>query len=879
MRPARARDVALQPGVLPALPPAFAVALAAALLAAPVLVPFSTAAAQTPALGRPAPAEGAREIMTLRTGWRFAEGEHPGAEGPAFDDSGWEAVTVPHDWAIDGPFIPDGDGSTAKLPWRGQGWYRNTLAVPSSFEGKRVYLVFDGVMAFPRVWVNGALAGTWDYGYTSFHLDITDHIRPGEANVLAVHADTRPFDSRWYPGAGIYRKVRMIAVDPVHVDVWGTYVTTPIVQPHYADVRIRTTVVNATNVEDSVVVEQVILSPEGREIARGEVGGRVRAGGTRDLEVTIPLTNPRRWDIDDPALYTARTTVRAGVRGGGGAGGAGGAGAAGAAAGGTVRDVYTTPFGVRTIRFDADHGFWLNERRVQLKGVNLHHGHGPLGAAFYPAAERRQLEIMKAMGANAIRTSHNAEAPEVLALADSMGLLVFNEVFDKYDAKAAILDTTDFEAFARRQIRNFVVRDRNHPSVFLWSVGNEIGDVQWNIDGGFRKLHTMVSYVRLYDPTRPVTLVSDNADAPVRRAFDYYDVLSWNYSRRWALARQMEPNKAVIISESASTVSTRGFYELPLPDEPTDFTASLQVSSYDLNAPWWAEIADEDFMWQQQEPYIAGEFVWTGFDYLGEPTPYVEFMMPDLGLDPADASASSYFGIVDLVGIPKDRYWLYRSHWKPDETTVHILPHWSWPERVGQSVPVFVYTNGDCAELFLNGRSQGTDCKDPRSETAIERSRLMWPDVVYEPGELRAVAYREGAVIGEAVVRTAGEPRRVRLTPETTTLLADGMDLAYVLIEAFDRDGNPAPLADHRVRLQVRGPATIAGVGNGDPRSMDPFQADYVDLFYGKAMLILRADAGPGQARVTATADGLDSHAVTIQIRPAPTADPRPGDR
>jgi beta-galactosidase len=787
-----------------------------------------------------------REVTTLRTGWRFAEGSHPEAYRPEFDDGGWETVQVPHDWAIDGPFIDGGDGSTAKLPWQGEGWYRKTLDVPASYAGKRVYLVFDGVMAFPEVYLNGALVGTWDYGYTSFHLDITDHVRPGEGNLLAVHADTRQHDSRWYPGAGIYRKVRMLTVDPVHVDVWGTYITTPIVKPSYADARIRTTVRNATEAEEVVVVEQVVVNPEGREVARGERTDTIRAGATRDVEVTVTLASPRRWDIVDPSLYTARTLVRVG---------------------GEVRDVYETPFGVRTIRFDPDHGFWLNDRRVQLRGVNLHHGNGPLGAAFYPAAERRQLEIMKAMGVNAIRTSHNTEAPEVLALADSMGLLVFNEVLDKYDGKAGITDETDFEEFAQRNIRSFVVRDRNHPSIFLWSVGNEIGDVQWNLDNGFQRLHTMVNLVNRYDPTRPVTLVNDNVDAPVLRAFDYYDVLSWNYDRRWRLARQMEPNKSVIISESASTLSTRGFYELPLPDDPTAFTGSLQVSSYDLNAPWWADLADEDFMWQEQEPYIAGEFVWTGFDYLGEPTPYVGAMMEELGLDPDDASRSSYFGIVDLVGIPKDRYWLYRSHWTPDETTVHILPHWNWPDRVGQAVPVFVYTNGDCAELFLNGESQGTDCKDPKSEAAIERFRLMWPDVMYAPGELRAVAYREGVEIGEAAVRTAGPAAEIRLTPERTSLAAGGMDLAYVLIEAFDDNGNPAPLAADRVRLRVEGPAEIAGVGNGNPQSFEPFQADYVDLFYGKAMVILRAGEGPGRVRVTAEADGLDGDRATLEVR------------
>lgn len=798
-----------------------------------------------PAMDVPPPSASARHVVTLPTGWRFAEGDHPDASRPDFDDSAWDSVSVPHDWAIDGPFIEGGDGSTAKLPWRGQGWYRRSLDVPAVWESRRIYLIFDGVMAFPEVFVNGELAGRWDYGYASFFLDVTEHVDPGGDNLLAVHADTRSHDSRWYPGAGLYRKVRMLSVDPVHVGVWGTYVTTPIVRSRSAEVRARTTVRNASGTGWDVTVEQVVLSPEGRPVARGEIGGTVEAGQDRDLEVTLPLIDPRRWDVDDPALYTLRTTV---------------------SAGGEVRDAYDTPFGVRTIRFDPDHGFWLNERRLQLQGVNLHHGHGPLGAAFYPRAMRRKLEIMKEMGANAIRTSHNVEAPEVLALADSMGLLVFDEVFDKYDAKADITEGTDFGAFARRNIRNFVVRDRNHPSVFLWSVGNEIGDVQWNIDNGLQRLHTMVSYVRLYDPTRPVTLVNDNVDSPVTRHFDYYDVHAWNYGRRWRLARQMEPNKAVVISESASTLSTRGFYELPLPEAPTDFTRSLQVSSYDLHAPWWAEVADDDFMWQDQEPYIAGEFVWTGFDYLGEPTPYVGESMREMGLDPDDASRSSYFGIVDLVGIPKDRFWLYRSRWRPEVPTVHLLPHWNWPDRVGRTVPVFVYTNGDCAELFLNGASRGTVCKDPRSSVSVERTRLVWPDVPYEPGELRAVAYEEGEPIGETVVRTAGAPARLRLTPDRTTLTADGMDLSYVLVEAFDADGNPHPLADARVSLEVEGPARIAGVGNGNPQSFEPFQADYVDLFNGKAMVILGTHHVPGAVTLRATAREMRGDATELTI-------------
>jgi beta-galactosidase len=786
-----------------------------------------------------------RMTTTLQDEWKFKRGAQENGFAVDLDDEAWETVSIPHDWAIAGPFIMDGNGSTGKLPWKGEGWYRRSLDIPSSLSGKRIYLLFGGVMAFPKVYVNGKLAGSWDYGYNSFYLDITGLANPGEENLLAVHADTREHDSRWYPGAGIYRKVQMIVVNPVHVAVWGTYVTTPIVKPHYADVRIRTTVNNFSEESDTIKVAHTIYSPEGDIITGGEIAGNIPSGKSRDLETTITLHNPRRWDIDDPVLYDIVTTV---------------------SIGGRMVDTYTTSFGVRTIRFSPDHGFYLNDRRVQLKGVNLHHGHGPLGAAFYPRAMERQLEIMKAMGVNAIRNSHNVAAPELADLCDRMGLLLFNEAFDKYDGKADITAETDFEEFAHRNIRNFVMRDRNHPSVFLWSVGNEIGDVQWNINNGFQRLHTMLNYVDKYDPTRATTLVNDSWESAKLRHFDYYDVHSWNYNRRYRLARQIEPNKPVIISESASTLSTRGFYEFPLPEEKTDFTKSLQVSSYDLNAPWWAEVADDDFMWQQEEAYVAGEFVWTGFDYLGEPTPYDNFSVRRMGMTDREASRSSYFGIVDLVGIPKDRYYLYKSYWKQEDTTIHILPHWNWEDRTGKKVPVFVYTNGDCAELFLNGKSQGLQCKKPKADTSTERFRLMWKDIIYEPGELRVVAYKEGRKLGEKIVKTAGKAARLKLTPDRMQLEAGGMDLSYVLVEALDEEGNVAPLADHKVNIVVEGRGSIAGVGNGNPQSFEPFQADYVRLFYGKAMIILKSDRAPGTITAKVAAEGLEGDAVDIRV-------------
>ncbi|HRJ31622.1 MAG TPA: glycoside hydrolase family 2 TIM barrel-domain containing protein [Cyclobacteriaceae bacterium] len=784
-----------------------------------------------------------QDVSVLRTDWKFAKGNHENAAQKGFDDSGWESVVIPHDWAIEGPFIKDGDGNTGKLPWKGEGWYRKKMNLPEHYRGKRLYLLFDGVMAFPSVYVNGKEVGKWDYGYNSFYIDVTEAMRVGEVNVLAIHVDTRQHDSRWYPGAGVYRKVQLIAVNPVHVAIWGSYITTPIIKPHYADVRIATTINNHSAATTAIRVKQIIYTPSKIKIAEKEVTAGILSGKDKLVEVTLTVTNPRRWDVDDPYLYSLVTEIYHDDK---------------------VVDTYASTFGIRDIRFTADHGFYLNDRRVQLRGVNLHHDFGPLGAAFNVRAMERQLEIMKSMGVNAIRNSHNTAAPEVLELCDRLGLLMFNEIFDKYDAKAGITDTTDFEEFAHRNIRNFVVRDRNHPSVFLWSVGNEIGDVQWNINNGFQRLQTMLNYVRKFDASRPTTLVCDSYASANLRHFDYYDVHSWNYGRRYSLARQLEPNKAVIISESASTVSTRGFYEFPLPEEKTNFTKSLQVSSYDLNAPDWAEISDDDFMWQQDEPYIAGEFVWTGFDYLGEPTPYTNQWAVSNGMTDAEASRSSYFGIVDLVGIPKDRYYLYKSYWKPEETTVHILPHWNWENRIGQNVPVFVYTNGDCAELFLNGKSLGMKCKKPKSERSIERFRLMWNDVKYQPGELLAVAYKAGVKIGEHRLKTAGKAVAIRLSPDRKTIKANGEDLSYILVEAIDKDGNVCPLADTKVDIKIAGAGKLAGVGNGNPQSFNSFKSSVVNLFHGKAMVIVSSEWTKGNITVEASSAGMKSSKINL---------------
>ncbi len=921
-----------------------------------------------------------RQVVNFNGDWKFAKGSQSGAERADFDDSSWQAVRLPHDWAISGPFNPSENGYAGKLPWKGEGWYRKTFTLDSAAEGRRVYLDFDGVMAFPKVYVNGRLAGQWDYGYMSFHVDATPYVKFGQSNILAVYVDTRNHGTRWYPGAGIYRKVTMTICNPVHVAHWSTFVTTPRVDDKLATVRVRTTIENHLAATSSSKVVVWLIDPDGKGMAMGDWAGDLRVGEPADLDLSFTIMTPQRWDIDKPRLYAARVTVQAGDK---------------------VTDVETVPFGIRTFEFTANDGFHLNGRRVQLYGACLHHDHGPLGAAFFPRAMERQLEIMRDMGVNAVRTSHNPPAPELLDLCDRMGFVVWDEAFDKWDGTAdRVRGEPPLQEYGEKQIRNLVMRDRNHPSVVVWSIGNEIGE------GGREgvtpeRVKFMSDFVRKYDSTRPVGMANHIPAMAERPNFDALDLTGWNYMRRYSIYRQRYPDKPIIYTESASALSTRGFYELPLPSEKTEYSKQLQVNSYDLNAAAWSDIADAEFQLMEKDKFVAGEMVWTGFDYIGEPTPF------------SQEAKSSYFGIVDLAGIPKDRYYLYRSYWRPDTTTIHILPHWNWPDRVGRNVPVFVYTNGDSAQLFLNGKSLGrrtkgvvpdrpanfakgkaatvgseesskgnlkalandgdastrwcaadgstgqwwqvdlgqvqpvrylllefereaknygyqvkasTDGSTWQTIASKETSRqpqwggptqafhdvdvqgrylrieftqlqdrawaglkefgaypaktessyydvtykyrLRWNDVVYEPGELKVVAYKGDKSIGEAVMRTAGAPAAIRLTPDRKEFTATGEDLCYVLVEALDDKGTLCPLADNLIRFKVDGPAQIAGVGNGNPMSIEPFQADYRKLFYGKAMLILRTrDGQAGIVRVAATSDSLTSGEITVQCQ------------
>jgi beta-galactosidase len=787
-----------------------------------------------------ATAPAARIVVNFNRDWKFIRQDPCGAELPNYNDSSWKKVRLPHDWAITGPFNPKEDGFAGKLPWRGIGWYRKTFTLDKADAGRRVYFDFDGVMAFPKVYINGKLAGQWDYGYMSFRADATPFVKFGKENVIAVRADTRKHGTRWYPGAGIYRKVTMTINEPVHIAHWGTYITTPKITNDTATVNVQTTVENHRKSKAKTSIEIAVIGPDGKSAATIMTDRTIPANSSVDVNQIFAITNPQRWDINSPKLYSVETFVRQGNK---------------------IVDSDTTTFGIREFQFTVDDGFHLNGRRVQIKGVCLHHDQGALGAAFNTRAMERQLEIMKDMGANAIRTSHNPPAPEVLELCDRMGFIVWDEVFDKWDKTADREgNKPPLEQYGEKQIKNFVMRDRNHPCVFIWSIGNEIPVMTKKEQEGLttERVKFMSDYFRKYDSTRPVSLACNIPSVARSHILDALDFAGWNYQRNYTTYRHRYPNNPVIYSESASAISTRGFYELPLAQKKTQYSSIFQISSYDRNAAPWADVPDVEFNRMEQDSYVAGEFVWTGFDYLGEPTPF------------SKQAKSSYFGIVDTAGIPKDRYYIYRSYWAPEKTTVHILPHWNWPERIGQNVPVYVYTNGDSAELFLNDKSLGKRSKADKVEgpvyyNVIDKYRLCFNDVNYEPGELKAVAYKNGLEIGQAVVRTAGEPAKIRLTPDRIRLAATGDDLCYILIEAVDGNDTLCPLADNLIDFKIEGPGQIAGADNGNPLSLEPFQDDIHKLFFGKAILIVRTEEGQtGKIRVTAESDGLKTAQITV---------------
>ncbi len=770
---------------------------------------------------------------------------------PNFNDKSWESINLPHDWAIAGPFTHSGGGGMGRLPTEGIGWYRKKLNIPASDAGKSIFLDVDGAMSYATVWLNGKLVGGWPFGYQSWRVDLTPYAKPGGANELVIRLDNPPNSSRWYPGAGIYRNVWLVKTEPVHVAHWGTYITTPEVSPASAKVNLQVTLDNdsAQSANVSVATEIYSLDAEGRRTSDAvaniapvnlEIGSKTNAV----VSGSATVSNPKLWGpppTQKPNRYVAVTTITRD---------------------GKLLDSYETRFGIRTIRFDANLGFFINGEHVLLNGVCDHHDLGALGAAFSTRALTRQFEMLQAMGCNAIRTSHNPPAPEFLELADRMGFLVMDEAFDVWVRQKTPLDFhLIYPDWHEQDLRAQIRRDRNSPSVILWSVGNEVGE-QFTGAAGAETGKEICAIAHDEDPTRPTTSAMNWAQ-PTNDLPPVLDVIGLNYQGagirgspgKYPAFHEKFPEKAIFGSETADAYSSRGEYYFPV-TSGNDATATAgpgedpkrhQVSAYELYRAAFGASADKVFASQEQHPYVAGEFVWTGFDYLGEPTPF-------------ESSRSSYSGIIDLAGFKKDRFYLYQSHWRPDFPMAHILPHWTWPERVGQVTPVHVFTSGDEGELFLNGKSLG------RKKKGQYEYRLRWDDVVYQRGTLKVVTYKNGTKWAEDSVKTAGEAAGLKMEPDRGEIRADGYDLSFVTVRVTDKAGQTSPRADNSIHFELMGPGAIVATDNGDATSFESFASHDRKAFNGLCLVIVRSKAGQtGKIKLTAKSAGLKSGSVSIK--------------
>lgn len=802
-----------------------------------------------------------RTETLLEKGWKFMKGDVADAMKPDFDDKQWEAVTVPHDWAIYGPFDRSHDlqevavtqnletaasvktGRTGGLPYVGVGWYRTTFEAPA---GKLVSLVFDGAMSEARVYVNGQEVCFWPCGYNSFHCDVTPYLnKEGAKNQLAVRLENRPQSSRWYPGAGIYRNVRVVATEAVHVPVWGTQLTTPHVSAEYASVCLKTTVEGAGMKDVRILTQN--LSPEGEVVASKDNTMKINHG--QPFEQNFLVDAPQLWSPETPYLYKAVSKIYVD---------------------GQQTDEYTTRFGIRSIELVADKGFFLNGQHRKFQGVCNHHDLGPLGAAINVAALRRQLTLLKDMGCDAIRTSHNMPAPELVELCDEMGFMMMVEPFDEWDiAKCENGYHRFFKEWAEKDMVNMLRQYRNHPSVVMWSIGNEV-PTQCSPEG-YKVASFLQDICHREDPTRPVTCGMDQVSCVLANGFAaMLDVPGLNYrTHRYVESYEKLPQNLVLGSETASTVSSRGVYKFPAELKKQAMYDDHQSSGYDLEACSWSNVPDEDFALADDYDWTLGQFVWTGFDYLGEPSPYDTDAWP---------SHSSVFGIIDLASLPKDRYYLYRSIWNKRDNTLHVLPHWTWPGREGENIPVFVYTNYPEAELFVNGKSYGKQRKLTADEARAlqgkdslwlqRRYRLMWTDVPYEPGELKVVAYdNSGKKVEEKTVRTAGKPHHLEVVADRTALSADGKDLAYITVRVVDKDGNLCPADDRLVSFTVKGAGSFRAAANGDATCLDLFHLPRMHAFSGQLTAIVQSGAESGNLVFEAKAKGVKAGKLTLEVK------------
>lgn len=795
---------------------------------------------------------------------------YPGSDFPFvqnnFDDGAWESVTLPHDWAIKGPFYKEQNaivgGGMGRLPVQGVAWYRRKIAVSAADAGKSIYLDIDGAMSYTMVWINGKLAGGWPYGYNSFRVDLTPYIHPGGENQLAIRLDNPANSARWYPGGGIYRNVWLTKVNTVQVAQWGTAVQTKNVSASSAIVHLDVQVANRSAIDKNIrVVTELYEWNSKTSIAGKKVAAfapatiMVKGNEEQQVSSSLLLKDPLLWGplpLQRPNLYIAVTRLYEN---------------------GKVMDVYETRFGIRSLESDPLKGLLVNGKAVRIQGVNQHHDLGALGTAFNTRAAERQLELLKEMGCNAIRLAHNPPDPGLLDLTDRMGFLVVDEIFDCWEKGKTPLDFhLVFTDWHEPDIRAFIRRDRNHPSVIQWSFGNEVGE-QYTGEEGAALAKKLYAIVHDEDSTRPAT-ASMNYAKPDMPFPGVMDVLSLNYQGEgirdapayshlkgirttplYPVFQKQFPGKMIQSSETASALSTRGTYifpvyngiSAPVSDTTGGDPVNKYVSAYDLYTAAFGASPDKVFYAQDHNPYVAGEFVWSGWDYLGEPTPYY-------------AARSSYSGIIDLAGFKKDRFYLYQSRWRPDHPMAHILPHWSWPDRVGMITPVHVYTSGDEAELFLNNRSQG------RKKKALYEYRFRWDSVIYEPGTLKVVTYKNGKPWATDVVHTAGKAATLQLEADRKMIWADGNDLCFITVRITDNKNNLVPEAGNRITFEVSGAGEIVATDNGDPADLVSFASKERTAFKGLALVIVRARPGvAGPIHIKARVQGLPVATITIQ--------------
>ena len=800
--------------------------------------------------------------QTLQKRWKFSREDNPEFSESAYNDAHWQSVTVPHDWAIYGPFDMENDiqrtaikqdgqkaaiehtGRTGGLPFVGVGWYRTTFDVSTLTNEKEVFVQFDGAMSNPEVYINGQKAGEWHNGYNTFFLNITPYVK-AKNNTLAVRLNNLTQMSRWYPGAGLYRNVHIITKNKTHIPIWGIQITTPEVTNNFAKVVVNTEFVAAK--KEAIAAETTIFNQRGEKVAHSS--NQATAYTTDKITAELYIDKPLLWDIGKPNLYKAVTKLYEN---------------------GQLKDEVSTTFGIRTIELKPNDGLYLNGRKIKIQGVCMHHDLGALGAAVNESAIRHQIRTMQDMGANAIRTSHNMPAPEYVRAADELGMLLAVESFDEWAiAKVENGYHLYFKEWAEKDLTNLVKHYRNNPSVLMWFIGNEVEEQ--SAESGSQVAYYLQSIVQKLDPTRPVSNGMDRPQDILRNNMAAtMQLAGFNYRPfKYREAYKKLPQRLFLGSETASTVSSRGVYKFPVVRKSMAKYADMQSSSYDVEHCGWSNLPEDDWIHQEDLPYMIGEFIWTGFDYLGEPTPYyVEW-----------PSHSSYFGAVDLAGLPKDRFYLYRSHWNKEAETLHILPHWNWEGREGETTPIFVYTNYPSAELFINGKSQGKRYKDlsikleeeekdgnPEDLERQKRYRLMWMDTKYEAGVVKVVAYdNNGKAVAEKEIRTAGKPYALRLiTHKETAFSPNGKDLAYITVEAVDKDGNLCPNVNDLVTFSVKGVGSYRAAANGDPTCTDVFHLPKMHLFNGKLVVIVQSGEEKGKTTLKAQSKRLKGEITII---------------